>query len=883
MKWFLNLKIAVKLIIAFVIVAIIAGIVGIVGVINIKSIEKNDTKLYEKITVPLGDLVTITNATQRARGNLRDILLSNTNEEYADYENRIKLRDAEVDAALVTFEETMLTEAGHKATDEFRAARLEFEKYEKKIISLKKANKLQEAVILLKGDGDVSVQKMQEKLKALTDIKVKLAKETADGNKTQSTNAVLIMIIIIIIGMVIAVGLGIFISLIISRPIKQLVVVADKISEGDLRVNVEVNSKDEVGNLALSFDKMLTYLKLQAQNVEKIAYGDFTVEIDTKSENDLLSKNMINMTEMLKILLVDTNTLIKASIEGKLNLRGNAEKFKGGYKEIIQGINRMLDTLVGHIDNMPAPVMIIDTEYNIQYMNKIGAEILGTSQKQLIGNKCYDNFKTSDCNSANCACAISMQQEQKVSRETDAHPRGMNVDILYTAIPMKDEKDKVIGALELIVDQSVIKKAARIAKKQADYQDNEILKLLGDIQNLSEGKLQSNSNIADTDEDTKGIGETFTKINNTFKESIKTLALYVKEISETLNQMSGGNLDVGITGDYKGDFIEIKNSLNQIIVSFNDVLGDINSAAEQVAAGARQVSSSGQALSQGSTEQASSIEEITSSMTEVAAQTKRNAVNANQANELAISAKENAAQGNIQMQEMVKAMAEINDSSSNISKIIKVIDEIAFQTNILALNAAVEAARAGQHGKGFAVVAEEVRNLAARSANAAKETTVMIEGSIKKVEVGTKIANETAIALNDIVEGVAKAAAIVANIASASNEQATGISQINQAIEQVAQVVQTNSATAEESASASEELSSQAELLKEGVRKFKLKKNSVLSHNNSDAISPEVLRVIESMINRKNNINGASKDILPISLKPSKSKISLDDYDYGKY
>ena len=201
------------------------------------------------------------------------------------------------------------------------------------------------------------------------------------------------------------------------------------------------------------------------------------------------------------------------------------------------------------------------------------------------------------------------------------------------------------------------------------------------------------------------------------------------------------------------------------------------------------------ALSQGATEQASSIEELTTSLEEVSAQTKKNAEYANDANKLAENAKNIAVRGNQQMQEMLTAMAEINEASNNISKIIKVIDDIAFQTNILSLNAAVEAARAGQHGKGFAVVAEEVRNLAARSANAAKETTDLIEGSIQKVEDGTKIANQTAEALNEIVEGVNEVAKIVDNIASASNEQAAAIEQINQGVMQISRVVQSNSVT----------------------------------------------------------------------------------------
>lgn len=373
----------------------------------------------------------------------------------------------------------------------------------------------------------------------------------------------------------------------------------------------------------------------------------------------------------------------------------------------------------------------------------------------------------------------------------------------------------------------------------------------------------------------------YRKIVEGINQTLDIVIAPVTEASLVLQEMASGNLQLAVKGDYQGDHAILKNAMNETLEALNHSFGDVKSVAEQVAAGAEQIASSGEILSQGSTEQASSIEEITASMTQVAVQTKQNAASANQANELAISSQEHAVEGNTQMQGMIQAMTEINESSANIYKIIKVIDEIAFQTNILALNAAVEAARAGQHGKGFAVVAEEVRNLAARSASAAKETTAMIEGSIKKVDIGTKIANDTAAALNGIVDGITKAAALVGDIAAASNEQATAIAQINQAITQVSQVVQTNSATAEESASASEELSGQAEMLKEEVSKFKLKQIN-RGIKDQEEISPELLQVIETMLEKKQN-QQAGNAVRNERVVAVKRKILLDDSEFGKY
>ncbi len=385
--------------------------------------------------------------------------------------------------------------------------------------------------------------------------------------------------------------------------------------------------------------------------------------------------------------------------------------------------------------------------------------------------------------------------------------------------------------------------------------------------------------------DKLALGDINVNVDADTKDEIGELAQAFGRMIENIRgqaraaeRIAAGDLTLDVAVRSENDILGKK--LSEMVEKNNEVLRNIASAAEQVAAGSKQVSDSSMALSQGSTEQASSIEQLTASLEEISSQTRLNAQNANQANELAVHAKENAILGNSQMKEMLNAMEDINESSANISKIIKVIDDIAFQTNILALNAAVEAARAGQHGKGFAVVAEEVRNLAARSANAAKETTDMIEGSIKKTEGGTKIARDTAGALDKIVDGIEKVANLVSDIDIASNEQASGIGQINQGIMQVSQVVQANSATSEESAAASEELSSQAVLLREMVGKFKLKEKA-RANGNLDEISPEVLRMLESMSSKR---KAEGYEELPSGEGlMAKSKIALSDIEFGKY
>lgn len=323
-------------------------------------------------------------------------------------------------------------------------------------------------------------------------------------------------------------------------------------------------------------------------------------------------------------------------------------------------------------------------------------------------------------------------------------------------------------------------------------------------------------------------GDVDVEIVHHYNDEVGDLADAMIKMLETSKRQAGiareisqGNLDLEVHAKAENDLLG--NAIVDMVDNENRVMSGIRGAVYEIRTGSQEVAAASQSLAQGSTEQASAIEEITASLNDITERTKVNASDATKASKLVIEAKEDATDGNAKMKDMILAMTEINDASENISKIIKVIDDIAFQTNILALNAAVEAARAGQHGRGFAVVADEVRNLAGKSAAAASETAEMIEDSIAKVQKGSKLAEDTAAAFENIVEAIDKIVTITDSIAVASNDQASAITQIDQAIGQVSQVVQTNSATSEQCAAASEELSAQAGKLREMIARYKLR------------------------------------------------------------
>jgi len=634
------------------------------------------------------------------------------------------------------------------------------------------------------------------------------------------------------IGLAIAVLLGLLFGTTMSRTVKKTVAAIDKIARGDMTAKLETKARDEFRQVAGAIDQV---------------------------------------TATLTMMVAEADLLTNAALEGRLTFRGDEGKFSGGYREVIAGVNASFDALVSFIDNIPTPCMSINKDFEIQFMNKAGAALGAMNSLDLVASrrKCFDFFRTGDCRTQNCACSRSIQSNGVSNSSTIARPLDQSYDISYSAVPLHSKSGAIVGAMEVIVDQTAIKNAERKMNKIAAFQNEEIARLKGNLQKISQGNLDCDLAVSQSDEDTRETAELFVTISNALGQSVKaieslvadtdmlseaaiagalqtradserhlgdfqkvilginrTLDLVITPINETIaafKLLAEGDLTAEITGDYKGDFDVLKTALNESLRSINQTLSQINIAVDQVAEGAVQVSQASQSLSQGASEQASSLEEITSSTTEIASQTKQNTENALRMNTLARSAQDNATSGNAQMKDLVLAMNDINTSAEEIKKVVKTIDDISFQINLLALNANVEAARAGKYGKGFAVVAEAVRNLAVRSAESVKDTTRMVEEAITNIQRGNELVTSTAGQLDQIVDGASQVSEIAEEVATASREQTQGLDQISLGLNQIDQVTQSNTASAEQSASASEELSSQAQQVKSMLSRFKIR------------------------------------------------------------
>ncbi len=371
-----------------------------------------------------------------------------------------------------------------------------------------------------------------------------------------------------------------------------------------------------------------------------------------------------------------------------------------------------------------------------------------------------------------------------------------NIDI---DIKNRDENDEIVPALKEIISSA--KGLDDETNIMIDAALNGNLKLRGDADRF------------------KGV---YRKI---LKDMNKTLDLVTEPVGNAigvLNRVAEKDLSVKMSGEYFGDYADLKNAMNKSVKNLHDSIFQVAQTAEQVATASEQIRSGSEVIAQGASEQASSLEEVSSSLNEIASMTRQNTANARETNGLTQETRKGSEQGTDSMNQLSSAINKIKDSSDRTAKIVKTIDEIAFQTNLLALNAAVEAARAGEAGKGFAVVAEEVRNLAMRSAEAAKETELMINESIKNADEGVEINQQVIKQLEAVTKGIIRVNEVMTEIATASEQQSDGIDQVTTAVEQMNQVTQQNASNSEESSGAAEELGALAEKMRIMVAEFKI-------------------------------------------------------------
>ena len=516
----------------------------------------------------------------------------------------------------------------------------------------------------------------------------------------------------------------------------------------------------------------------------QVSKGNLDVDARSNNTDEIgeLSNAVSNMSETFRSILLDINDLSTQLDQGNMDYRIKTDKYEGAFKDATIAINNATNNLIN------------DCMYIVSEIKKFGDGDFESNVKDFPGDKSI--IKEEVCAVQNSLKSVS----NDIHNLIDAAIEGNLEFRLDTSSYVGEWKDTTDGLNQFVENVVIPIKETQNALNQF---------ALGNFEHRITNEYK---------------GE-FDNIKQTVNYTAETVGSYISEISHILNEMSNKNFDVSIDRDYLGDFEEIKSSVNLIVNNLNILTKDIISSAEQVSAGSKQISESSISLAEGATKQAEAVEELNSTVKTIAKQASDNAKNSEKANVLALNAKNSANEGSQQMDSMLIAMEEINNASNSISNIIKVIDDIAFQTNILALNAAVEAARAGEHGKGFAVVAEEVRNLAARSQQAARETTELIESSVEKVLEGSKIANNTAQSLLSIVSQIEEISSLVNASTLSSKEQEKSIEEVTIGISQISTVTQTNTATSEESAAASQELASQAEVFYSSVSDFKLKDN----------------------------------------------------------
>lgn len=708
---------------------------------------------------------------------------------------------------------------------------------------------------------------IQEKLENFSDtfsndLKNEVAQVSRDIKDSRHTN----MAVFFVVFLVSVLSIRFLIDRGITRPVAKIVETANAIAKGDFKTQIDIINKDEIGNLADAFinmkqtiDRFLKALDQQIQAVQKgqldvrasaeqfkggwrdmaiglnnvmdafivpinmtsntveriargeipekisdeyrgdfrrikdnlnsliqamddtsrlameVADGNMMVQVRERSENDRLMKALNMMIRSMKASLQEVDELIQAVHDGQLEQRSVSDQFKGGWNELISSINSLIDAFVEPIQTTAEAV---DRIAQGDFPDEINDEYKGD----------FNNIK----NSIN-KLIRNLRETVHVAEKVADGDLSVKVTILSDQDMLGHSLSKMVETIRTIV---------------------------AEINRLTEAAFEGK---LDTRGDAERFGGEYGRIIQGVNNTLDAVVEPLKMTAEYVDRISKGNIPDVITDIYRGDFNEIKNNLNIMIVNLSSFVLDVQAASESVSVSSEELSTNAEQLSKDATRQAANIDEVSSSMEEMGATVNHNADNAQQTASIAIKAADDARKGRNALNETVQAMKSITEK-------VYVIEDIARQTNMLALNAAIEAARAGEHGKGFAVVAAEVRKLAERSQDAAQNINLLSATNIE-------IAENTGALLDEMVAGIEKTSELIQEISAASAEQAAGITQVNQAIQQLDYTIQTNAASAEEMAATSRDFSRQAELLMGSASIFEVATEMKEKHKNS--LSPE--------------------------------------------
>jgi methyl-accepting chemotaxis protein len=748
-------------------------------------------------------------------------------------------------------------------------------------------------------EADPTYQQARRALEALKAESLSEASQRATDGDAAASRTMLVVTLAVALGSLLMAALAVTMARGLGTTILDMVAesarVRAAVAAGDLdargdpaRVVPELRPVVEGMNDTIS--AFVTPFREAATCIRRISRGDIPPSITDEARGDFnhLKESLNAAIAAVNALVADADLLSQAAVEGRLATRADVKRHQGDFGRIVAGVNQTISTLVGHLDSIPAPALIVDRAFTIQYMNAAGAELVGRRADELVGKKCYDHLATSDCNTERCASRRAMAAGRTSSGEAEARPGGKALQIAYSGVPVRSLQGEVIGAFEVVTDQTAMKRAVAVARKVAEYQAVEAERVTVALGKLAQGELKLGLQVAAGDEDTavarrvfetiygsigacagaverlvkdaevlaqaavEGRLETradagrhpgdFGKVIAGVNATLDALVAPMQEAAEVLERLAQRDLRARVDGEYRGGHAKIKAAVNETGRALHEALLLVAESVSQVSGAAGQIAASSQAVAGGAAQQASSLEETTSHLSSMSSMIKQAAGNAQQANALAVTAREEAAAGTVSAQQMTAAMASVKASAEGTSQIIKDINEIAFQTNLLALNAAVEAARAGESGRGFAVVAEEVRSLALRSKEAARKTEALIQDSVRQADEGEVTARHVSQQLTAIASGVGTVTDIVGAIAASSREQATGIEQLVKAVGQLDKVTQQNAASAEESSAAAAELSGQSEELAAMVGAFQLDRGGALAAAKVPRLAPAVAR-----------------------------------------